>query len=589
MKWEDVTVEKVLIILILLLGAALRLVNLGQAPLSDSEAVLALQSLDLARGQAGEIGATVGAVVLTGLGFFLFGSSNFLARLLSASAGCLLVLAPVFFRHKLGRAAALLLMLGLAIDPGMVAMSRQVDSPMPALGFAALALGLAYQRRTLLAGIFAGLALLSGPAILVGALPFGLAWGLLQLLERPVAMVASPDSTASTAGRQLTDTGLRTLAIAAGVTVIVLGTLFFTVPESLSAWGALLPTYLRGWTEISRLPALRMAAALPVYHPLALIFGSIGAARGWLRRKRLERFLGLWFLLAFLLALIYPARQMGDLVWALTALWALAAIELGDILWVEAPPRSIALVQSLAIVLLLAMFWMNLTSTAQLLNDLQGWLMRLAMLAGLRVLGGVLTVLVAMGWSWNVARQGLVWGTCVGLGIYGVSVLASASQVRVPGQYELWQPVPRTANADLILLTMQNLSEWNQGLTKTLDVTLAVDAPSLQWLLRDYGALTLLPERQWGGIQGAPAVVIARLMDSTPKLTEAYRGQDFAWWESPAWQGALPPDFTRWLTTHQAPLWQDSVVLWARNDLFPDGELSSPILPEWQIIEPDEQ
>ena len=55
MKWDQVTFERLLVALILLLAVGVRLFNLGLAPLSDGEASWALQSLSIARGDPVEI------------------------------------------------------------------------------------------------------------------------------------------------------------------------------------------------------------------------------------------------------------------------------------------------------------------------------------------------------------------------------------------------------------------------------------------------------------------------------------------------------------------------------------------------------
>jgi len=104
-------------------------------------------------------------VLLTGLLFFLFGDSNAIARLWPALAGSLLVLLPWTFRGYLarypaGRIAGLVLAFGLALDPGLVAASRLAGGPMLAAGFGLLALGFAYDRRSLPFGILGGLALI---------------------------------------------------------------------------------------------------------------------------------------------------------------------------------------------------------------------------------------------------------------------------------------------------------------------------------------------------------------------------------------------------------------------------------------------
>ena len=184
MKWDQVTFERLLVALILLLAVGVRLFNLGRAPLSDGEASWALQSLSIARGAPVEIGPQPGEVSLTGLAFMLFGSSNFMARLYSALAGIALVAAPLLFKRRLGSLATLILMAGLALDPGLVVMSRTAGGPMGAIGFGALAFALAYARQPLFAGVAAGLALLSGPALIAGLISLALAWGLTALLQR---------------------------------------------------------------------------------------------------------------------------------------------------------------------------------------------------------------------------------------------------------------------------------------------------------------------------------------------------------------------------------------------------------------------
>jgi predicted membrane-bound mannosyltransferase len=91
----------------------LRLLNLGQSPLTDGEASLALQALQI--GQMGTAAFIPGPypayIFLTGATFSIFGAGEFLARLWPALAGTLLVCVPAFFRHELGRKTALVLAL----------------------------------------------------------------------------------------------------------------------------------------------------------------------------------------------------------------------------------------------------------------------------------------------------------------------------------------------------------------------------------------------------------------------------------------------------------------------------------------------
>ena len=572
MKAHQVTVEKLLIAAVFLLAIYIRLIYLGTSPLSDGEATWALQSLDIARGDQVEIGPQVSYVTLTGAALYLFGSSNFVARIWPAIAGSLLVLVPLFFRRALGTTATLILMVCLALDPGLVAASRLAGGPMMALGFALLALGLAYARKPLLAGISAGLAVLSGPGVIVGVLSLLLAWILASLLPGKTVIESNETPAEHPRSSWLTNQEWVNLLLSAGATLLVVGTLLLRYPQGLAAWIASLPAYMQGWSELSTVPPLRLIAALLVYQPLALIFGGIAAVRGWLRGDRLARILSLWFVFSLLLVLIYPARQVVDLVWALPPLWALAAMELAHDFQAVRSNWLVATGEAVVVFLLLAIFWLNLTGTNMALVGVESYILRFGVLAGLLALIAVTAILVGLGWSWEAARAGLVWGLCAGLGLYGISVMWSASFRSEPDRLDLWQPAPITRNADLLLKTVEDLSEWNTGLTRAIDLTLATEAPSLRWALRNYPGLTTTMEDGLASLPGAPAIFIARQTAVAPGLAQAYRGQDFAWWAYPGWDGALPPDFLRWLTTRQAPLRQEQVLLWARSDLFPGDE-----------------
>src|SRR3990172_2623625 len=106
--------------LILLLAIGARFYRLGAAPLSDFEAERTLQALQVARGEQVALGPGPAYPLLTGTLFSLFDESNFLARLLPALAGSLLVILPLIFVTEIGLVPALVIALGLALDPGLV-------------------------------------------------------------------------------------------------------------------------------------------------------------------------------------------------------------------------------------------------------------------------------------------------------------------------------------------------------------------------------------------------------------------------------------------------------------------------------------
>src|SRR5512140_2639974 len=156
MKNFQPTLEHTIYAIALAIAIGLRFLHLGALPLSDAEADWALQALRITQGLRPAIGPNPAYVHLTAVLFAIFGATNFLARFWPALAGTALVLAPWFVRNRFGRAPAIILAFGLALDPGMVAMSHLAGGPMLAISFLVLAvLAWANDRRPL-AGVFAG-------------------------------------------------------------------------------------------------------------------------------------------------------------------------------------------------------------------------------------------------------------------------------------------------------------------------------------------------------------------------------------------------------------------------------------------------
>src|SRR5512138_3857470 len=104
------------------------------------------------------MGLMTAYVPLTAILFGIFDATNFLARFWPALAGTALVLTPWALRGRFSRPTAILLAFGLALDPGLVAMSHLAGSPMVAITFVVLTVLAWVNRRRALAGVFAGLA-----------------------------------------------------------------------------------------------------------------------------------------------------------------------------------------------------------------------------------------------------------------------------------------------------------------------------------------------------------------------------------------------------------------------------------------------
>jgi hypothetical protein len=581
MRIRSLTYEDALYLLAFGLALGIRLFSLGAAPLTDAEANWALQALDLSRGGQPLLGAQAAYVLLTGLSFTIFSATNFLARLLPALAGSLLVLLPNILRPLLGgttrlRWSGLVLAFGLALDPSLLALSRTAGSLMPALAFSILALAFYARRKMIWAGIAAGLALLSGPALLHGLLILVLGWGVYRLVGKQPQRSAQKDPSEHNPSWQmppLERSGLRSGLFALLGTLLVVGLLFLRVPQGLGALAATLPAYLQNWISSGGVPALRLPVALLVYQPLVFVLALLAIGRAWQSPRagepveRLAVGLSLWVLVGLFVTMLYPARQVGDLAWVLVPMWGLAALELPHYL-PGRERRSVHLVAgglAALLCILAAVVWVNLLNLSRNQTTLLlFWLMT----GGVAVLGIISTIMVAAGWSTVSARLGLVWSLCLVLGLGMLSETWGVTNLHSQAAQELWSTPPAAGQADQLIESLQELSQTTTGHDTEIKIVLLDESPSLRWTLRQFPYLTSADSL---AASDAPAIVITGKTQQTPTLAQRYRGQDLVWRIYPAGQTVLPSNLAAWLAFHQAPMATEQIILWARADLFPGG------------------
>lgn len=591
MRQSRITLEQVLWILVIALALGIRMLNLGAEPLSDQEAAWALQALSIFPANSHiepvPAGSQVTYLTITGLLFGLFGSNNFLARFLPALAGGLLCLLPYLFRSRLGRQVALLAGFALALEPGLIAVSRQAGGPMPALSLLLFSLALLSAGRLILAGALFGLALMSGPTAIQGLMILIIAAGVTWLTKKSEFITPFDEAENSSPGLLPPLSSWKSGIVACLATLLLAGTLFSLFPEGLGAWLGAIPAYFSGWVAVPTIPVGRLLVALVFYQPIGLIFGVIAAVRGWFDRNAFAQRLSIWFLTALIIVLVYPERQVGDLVWALVPLWGLAAIEISRYLEIEPQQRLVAMGQAALILILLALFWLNLAGMAQPASDERAYILRLGVLFGICLLAIVTTLLLGFGWSWQAASRGLAWGVTVGLGLYQIAGIWNASLTPSVQQYKLWYPIPQAGQADLLLQTVEELSLRTTGRFEYIEIASAVDTPSVRWLFRSFPNARFIPVGATALPGQSPALVLTLASEQAPSLSSAYRGQDFIWWRYPGWDSPIPPGLPVFTAYRQFPSIGEQVILWARSDLFPQSAQSqaeqSPALPQVEI------
>jgi hypothetical protein len=574
--------EKILYWLAFLLALGIRFYQLGAGALSDFEAQWALQALGLAQGSPVILGPHPAYLLLTSQLFSILGNTNFMARLLPALAGSLLAWLPYFFRRWMGgfrwmHWAGVIMAFGLAIDPGLVSLSRQAGSLMPALAFTLIALACLYNRRMIWLGIFSGLALLSGPAFLQGLLILAVTWGLISLISRNSHVSPQDETHTETMNTPLPAASIWTGAIAFLLTLLAVGTLFLRIPQGLGALADSLSAYLRSWVTSSGIPLLRLPGAVLVYQTMVLILAIVCAVRGWLtfkdqpRQRQLVIGLSVWAVVAFFIPWIYVGRQVGDMAWSLIPIWALAAIEISRS-FATTEERNTRLVGGglgLLLCLFMVIAWFNLLSVGRYQANL---VLYWGVIVGAFLLGILAVFLVMAGWSGKAARMGVVGALSVVMGLQLVSSTWGIAILRQNSVQDLWSIPPSTGQVDLLVNTLSDVSIWHTGLNNQLKVVVMVDSPALNWALRNDPYAVF--ETAMASSETPPAVITLKGADE-PLLQQQYRGEDFVWRLSPGWDGIFPPNFINWLAFRKAPLDQDQVILWVRQDIFPGGVSSS--------------
>lgn len=560
--------EALFYILAFLIALGVRLIQLDAMPLTDAEAAPALQALQISQGADTSLSPHPFYILSTSILFLVYGGgTDFLARLMPALMGSLLVFAPLLFDDRIKPRPGLILALFLAIDPGLIALSRQAASPIFAVGFLVFTAGFLNKNKPALTVICAALALLSGPAIWLGLLGIGITWAISQAFKRPAVQEEENGGTVPSSWTVFKSNLRPPVIILFLITLVTAGTLFLTVPNGIGAAFASIPAFLSRWVQTSDLSGGLLLLSLLIYQPLALLLALIALIRGWVRGVRRIMFLSIWLLVSLLLAVFLPSRQMADLVWALLPLSVLASLELARHLNVFPEERKEVFGVAALTVFIWSFAWLGFAGMTWFPADSKEYLLRFWMLVGALVLLVLSLLLIAAGWSARTARLGGIWGLAVALGVLTIGGAFGSAGLRGKNFPELWWLPASPVQADLLRDSVSQLSELGMGNDTSANVVIVrLDSPALEWALRDHPVQVV----DALDASSSPDLVVTPY-EMDPVLVAAYRGQDFSWDQSPVWSDAAPSLWFRWVTLREMPQASETIILWARDDLFLDG------------------
>lgn len=558
------TISIIVLVLIVILGLALRVAKTNTLPLDAYEATFALDVEAMLRGNQ-DFGQALYSVE-TGLFFWLFEANNFFARLLPVLTGTMIILLPWLMGDLFSNRMKLILSVGLAVDPALVAASKTIGSDIFAVAVLWLALICFLKKKPVATGIVLALFLLSGNGFILGGLIFGIA--LLWMLIR--------DTSADDVKRAFVAFDWRKAGVSFIAAYLLISSALFTNPAGLSAIfrdiGILFQMDNLTYVAVGIFPLL---ISLVFYELFPLILGVWGS---FVRREESSfwmRFCLVLILAGLVVVLVNPGRMALHLVWLSVPLWLLASRQIEKIINGFQSFDLISLGVAAFLFLMLGFILFSCVSAVNVdgVNVAQGQegseqqlFIRVLLIAGSLVLMGISYFLATYTWNSLVSRQGLVIGAGVFLILFGLlSQSWHSAYLGNDPSAEMWRPAETLFDADRLVETVADISEMNHGLRKGQPIVIAgIDSPALEWALRDHH-ITKTDVILAGE---SSEMVITPL----PAPQEFYTGQDFVVGKNIDWASFSGFDWLSWMLFHESEKYlEERAILWVRTDMFPGG------------------
>ena len=559
------TVADGLLGLVLLAAAIMRFANLGQLPLSDTEAAQAMAVWGF--WQPGAVVAALGSPAYFSLTSFLtqlFGYSDGVMRFIPALFGLGLIYLPWLLRHRLGTQGALVTAVLLTISPLNSIVARTAGADSIAL-FAVLLLFIAFIRYQETAAsrwlytLFAafGLGLASSALFYSGLITLLLAWLIHARLGLSLFVVGWHVRPTATNWRKGTAVG--------AIIFILLSSFFLLVPAGLGASARLLGEWFQAFGGSLTLDSL---FSLARYEPALIILGLVGIIWAIWRNQPLSLFAVYWLSSALILLLLQRNFLGNALLLTLPA--ALLIGLMTNAVWHrrwDGLSSGVALAGLAGALMLLV----NLARFGRILqlNPQEGGEYLLVMLT-IVLFVGLILYFVASEDSAAVS-QGLLlallgffifyqWGTGWWLG-----------QNAANDPRERWVSSGTDQAVRELDDTVRMLSRQLANSDTQLEIATTLDVPALHWYLRNYvqleqlSALPLAPTQQ---------VIITPEQGESP-LAAGYSGTDFAIRRTEPVPPTTPSetavyDTFRWWFAHEstAIVPVERAIVWVRTDLI---------------------
>lgn len=563
-KSENSIIQVLLLIGALIIALGFRLIRLDTAPLTNSEADIALQALSIANGKDISVGAYPVIVGLSAFDFFIFAESNFLARLWPAILGSLIVVVPFLFRKQVGLWTAAAASLVLAISPELVGLSRLLATPMVAMTCLLLALGLFYQRKPILSGGFLALGLMSGSGFWLGILMLAVSFMISDWLFGVSTLFSSVPV-------QNKGKFWISLSVSFTAVILVVGTSFFMAPQGLSGIFTGLVEFFTGFFKPRIIPVSLILLAVIGYALGAVFFGIWGGIRAIIFKEKLDLFLFVWAGFALIFSVVYADSKPSNIIWFTLPLRFLAVRAFASALRRPEKSSLAAIGTGLLVVVVSAFMLLALRTLIRPgLTQEQQLNTFIALIGGLILITAVI-LLINFGWGEDIALTGLLSGLAVVIIAGMISASVNTTSLSTDTSYALWLPEDRKISNQWLLTSIERVHNWNELRNEPIEIAVAdLDTSSMAWTLRDYDPVFFMP---YIPPQSQPGILITA-NEAVPEISSAYRGQDLVWSREVLWREMSASQVLSWMITQDAPTKDSQIILWVRTDLMADDQIS---------------
>lgn len=544
----------------ILVSLVSRFVGLGSSALNEGEAELMLPASQQLTSDSPTASSSAVLQNISAFWFFLFGTTNFLARFSTALAGVFIVLSPFLFRKQIGMFRALVLSFLLASSPILLAISRRADSSVIAIGIIILLTWAVVNRKNFLAGFTLGVGIFCGSEFWLFALILGLGLFVNRNQEKVKKLHVELSNW-------------RTF-FSATLTGFIVGVFLFGFGFGFN------PTWLASvvksvWELVTSYPVrsldvfLMKLAAFPFYEPLLFAFSLIFLI-GKLRNEPQKTAITFWYgLLVFIILLIRQSSILDLAIFViLMAIWVSKPLAV----WMDTELENPSETGVMGLFVLVVLIFAGLTTLSALTPGLENTqlLLRLVVAAITIFILIISVFLISSGWTGQIAFTGASVAIILLLFMYNTSMMWKAAGLYAQPTFEFWEAHDQKIIDQGLINQINEINHFNLRPAADTQVEIVgIHSEALDWSLRLMN-VQHIEDMKLSDLQ-TPFVITATNVDQNLLLGD-FRGQDILWSYKTDFSNFKLIDWVRWLVYRKPTMPSESIILWTNSNQFVDQQ-----------------